>query len=163
MNVDTIRIVAGRQPAEPVLAAGADHRGGRRWWPSWLRMIVLPLLHRMTRKTASKLDDQIVGLVWPAVFRSIILRGRPHRRPGFRGVRKRLDVLMSQIVGTLMVIIWGRVLLGAGTLIFQKLSDNADRYAWIQPQTLPLYPVRLQGRGLRPAGLPAHGRLARST
>jgi small-conductance mechanosensitive channel len=137
MNVDTIRMWLDANLQNPywrliLIIAAAVVVG------VLARMIVLPVVQRITRRTASKIDDQIVGLIWPAVFRSIILEGVHIAVLDFVA-SARLDVLVSQIVGTLMVIIWGRVLLGAGTLIFQKLSDNADRYAWIQPQTLPLY------------------------
>jgi small-conductance mechanosensitive channel len=103
-----------------------------------LRITVLPVVTRLTRRTVSDLDDRIIGLVWPAVFRTVVLQGFHVAVLDFVET-ERLDRLAIQVTSTLLILIWGRVLLGTGTIVFKRLSDNADRYTWIQPQTLPLF------------------------
>ncbi len=42
------------------------------------------------------------------------------------------------MVGTLLILIWGKAIFDVGTILFSKLSAMGDRFTWIQPQTLPL-------------------------
>ncbi len=101
------------------------------------RILLVPFLNRLTRRTSSNLDEHILELVWPAIFRTIILQG-VHIATLDLVQDIKLDNLIVGFTSTLMVLIWGRVFGGVGTIMFRKLSDNAERFAWIQPQTLPL-------------------------
>ena len=101
------------------------------------RIIVVPFLRRLSRRTSSNLDDRILAIVWPAIFRTIVLQG-VHIATLDLVRDTTLDSLVTGLTHTLMVLIWGRVLIGVGAIAFRKLSDNAEQFAWIQPQTLPL-------------------------
>ena len=113
-----------------------------------LRILVLPLLLRLSRRTASNVDDRIFELLWLAIFRTVLLQGVHIATLDFVQADK-IDTVVSSITATLMILIWGRFLNGIGSIVFKKLSSNADRYQWIQPQTLPLiqfiYKVALFG------------------
>jgi len=113
-----------------------------------LRILVMPLLLRLSRKTASNIDDRIFELLWPAILRTVLLQGAHIATLDFVQA-ERIDTVVSSITVTLMILIWGRFLNGIGTIVFKKLSANADKYQWIQPQTLPLvqfaYKVALFG------------------
>jgi len=102
-----------------------------------LRILVMPLLLRLSRKTSSNVDDKVFELLWPAIFRTVILQGVHIATLDFVKV-DRIDVVISSVTTTLMILIWGRFLNGIGSIVFRKLSSNADQYQWIQPQTLPL-------------------------
>ncbi len=112
------------------------------------RIVVVPFLKRLSRRTASDFDDEILNLVWPALFRTIILQGL-HVATLDLVSNVRVNESVGSLTVTLMVLIWVRVFAGVGAIVFRKLSDNADRFAWIQPQTLPLvqfvYKVTLFG------------------
>jgi MscS family membrane protein len=102
-----------------------------------LRIVLVPLLYRLTRKSSSDLDDRVVDILVPSITRTVILEGLHLATLDF--VRdERIDRLVASITATLMVLIWGRFFSLAGTIIFKRLSKNADKYQWIQPQTLPL-------------------------
>jgi len=101
------------------------------------RIILVPFMHRLSRRTSSNLDDRILALVWPAIFRTIILQG-VHIATLDLIRNENIDKVVAAITATLLILIWSRVLLAAGVIVFSKLSDNAERVAWIQPQTLPL-------------------------
>ena len=102
-----------------------------------LRILVLPLFFRLSRKTSSNIDDKVFEYLWPAVMRTVLLQGVHIATLDFVQV-KRIDTVVSSLTATLMILIWGRFLNGVGSIIFKKLSMNAERYKWIQPQTLPL-------------------------
>jgi len=113
-----------------------------------LRILVMPLLFRLSRKTSSDLDEKIFEYLWPAILRTVILQGIHIATLDFVQIEK-IDTVISSLTATLMILIWGRFLNGVGSIVFRKLSANADRYQWIQPQTLPLiqftYKVALFG------------------
>jgi small-conductance mechanosensitive channel len=102
-----------------------------------LRVLVLPLVYRLTRRSSSDLDDRIVGMMFLAIIRTVILVGINLATLDFVH-NERLEVLISSVTTTLVILIWGRFFAVAGTDSFKRLSQNADRYKWIQPQTLPL-------------------------
>ncbi len=101
------------------------------------RIVLVPILNRLTRRTATNIDEHILALVWPAVFRTIILQG-VHIATLDLVSDLAIDHIVVAITSSLMVLIWGRLAGGVGTVVFRKLSENAERFAWIQPQTLPL-------------------------
>ena len=114
----------------------------------FLRIVVMPLLFRFSRKTSSDVDEKIFEYLWPAVLRTVVLQGIHIATLDFVQA-ERIDTLVSSFTGTLMILIWVRFLNGVGTIFFRKLSANAEKYQWIQPQTLPLiqfiYKVTLFG------------------
>lgn len=101
------------------------------------RVTIVPLCNRLARKTASDIDEGVLSLVWPAVYRTIVLQGVHLATLDFLTVGKIERVILA-ITATLMVLIWGRVVNGVGMIIFSKLSANAERFQWIQAETLPL-------------------------
>ncbi len=101
------------------------------------RITLVPFLQRLTRKTATNLDEHLLDLVWPAIFRTIILQAVHIAAIDF--VKNlTFDSIATGLTTTLIVLIWSRVFAGVGVIVFGKLSENAERFAWIQPQTLPL-------------------------
>ena len=101
------------------------------------RIVIVPFMRRLTRRTVSDVDDRILDLIWPAVFRTIVLQGVNLAAVDF-AADPAVDRAVVALTATLMVLIWGRVFSDGGALLFHKLSANAERFAWVQPQTLPL-------------------------
>jgi small-conductance mechanosensitive channel len=102
-----------------------------------LQLVVLPLLQRLTRRSRTTLDDDIFARIRPPVLQTVFLEA-VHWSVVDYVPDPRIDTLVHRVVVTLLVLIWGKVLLDVGTIVFGKLSANADRFTWIQPQTLPL-------------------------
>lgn len=108
-----------------------------------LRLILVPLLQRLAGKTTTSLDDRMVSHVHRALLRLVLIQA---------AYLLLLDNLPeTQLHGplrstylTLMVLVIGKSLLDITTLLFQHLSDIADRHQWIQPATLPLYKFALK-------------------
>ncbi len=114
----------------------------------FLRILVIPLLFRLSRKTSSDVDEKVFEYLWPAILRTVVLQGVHIATLDFVQ-SERIDEVVSSLTATLMILIWGRFLNGVGSVVFRKLSANAEKFQWIQPQTLPLiqfiYKVALFG------------------
>jgi MscS family membrane protein len=102
-----------------------------------LRIFVLPLLNRLSRRTSSKIDDQLLARINPAVLRTVVLEGLHWAIIDYLHDES-LHFMIHGLVVTLLVLIWGRVALECGTIIFRRASEQTDRKTWIQPSTLPL-------------------------
>ena len=103
-----------------------------------LRIFVLPLLNRLSKKTASRIDDKILALVNPAIIRTVILEGVHLAAIDFVAEGP-IDFFVDGVVISLLVLMWGRVALASFNIIFSRASEQRDRLPWIQPQTLPLF------------------------
>jgi len=101
------------------------------------RVVLVPFMNRLSRRTSSNLDDRVLALLWPAIFRTIVLQG-VHIATLDLVRDASIDSITTGVTATLMVLIWGRFFVSFGAIAFHKLSENADRFEWIQPQTLPL-------------------------
>jgi len=102
-----------------------------------LRVLVLPLITRLASRTRSKLDDHTFDILNPALLRSVVLVGAHFAFKDFVA-DPGIDHYADGVIITLLVLIWGKALLGIGVLVFRQLSEVADQYNWIQPATLPL-------------------------
>ncbi len=102
-----------------------------------LRLILLPLLRRVAGRTDSDLDDSILDRIQPTLFATVFFVALQFALVDLLA-NPRYEHWVQGAVGTWMVLIWGRTILDVGAIIFEKISRQADRLPWIQPQTLPL-------------------------
>ena len=102
-----------------------------------LRIIVFPILHRVTKGTGSNLDDEILDRLQPTVFLTVFLIALQVVLADLI-VDERYDRWMRSAVTTWLVLAWGRTVLLVGGLLFHRLSRNAAKAKWIEPRTLPL-------------------------
>jgi MscS family membrane protein len=102
-----------------------------------LHLLLRPLVRRAVRGTSWTLDDEILDMFWPAAARTVYLVGLRLLLQSLTG-HPRVDFLVGAIITTLLVLIWGRTVNAAGTLVAQNACRNADRFRWIEPRTLPL-------------------------
>jgi small-conductance mechanosensitive channel len=102
-----------------------------------LQVLVLPLLHRLTRRSRTDLDDHIFARLRPPLLQTVFLEAI-HWAVVDYVPDPQIDTVVHRVVVTLLVLIWGRAILDVGTIVFRKLSENVERFNWIQPQTLPL-------------------------
>ena len=102
-----------------------------------LRLILFPVLRRIAGRTDSNLDDHILGRLRPTLFATVFFVALQFALIDLLA-DPRYDHWVRGAVGTWLVLIWGRTVLGIGAILFEKISHQADRLPWIQPQTLPL-------------------------
>ncbi|MBU8869271.1 MAG: mechanosensitive ion channel [Gemmatimonadales bacterium] len=102
-----------------------------------LRLILFPVLRRVAGRTDSNLDDNILGRIQPTLFTTVFFVALQFALVDLLADPK-FDHWVRGAVGTWLVLIWGRAILDIGAIIFEKISHEADRLPWIQPQTLPL-------------------------
>jgi len=108
-----------------------------------LRLVLIPILRRMTRRTISRLDDNIVEKIHRALVQVIVVQAAYLLLlDQIRGPELRL--ILQSIYLTLVVLVVGKALLDIATLVFQHLSLAAEKHAWVQPATLPLYKFALK-------------------
>ena len=109
----------------------------------FLRLIVMPLLVRLSRRTASQVDDQILDRVNPAILRTVLLEGIHWAALDFFSDAT-VHKVVNGLVVSLLVLMWGRVLMEAASVLFRRASEREGRLSWIQPQTLPLIQFSLK-------------------
>ncbi len=102
-----------------------------------LRILIIPVLRRLADKTGSSLDDDVIDVLSPAILRTVILAGVYYAAGDFVTDPK-LNYWIDGVAMTLLVIMWGRAGLAVNSSVCNQLSEDAERFSWIQPSTLPL-------------------------
>jgi len=102
-----------------------------------LGLTLVPALRRLAARSGTRVDDDILHRLTPALFQTVFLEAVRWAVLDFVPDRA-VDHIVHAVVSTLMIMIWGRVFLDVGSILFKQLSAQADRFQWIQPQTLPL-------------------------
>jgi small-conductance mechanosensitive channel len=106
----------------------------------FVRLVVIPILLHLTKKTRTELDDQIIHTLGQAVIVTLILLGI-----GWSLVSLNLSAQLHStsiaILKTVVILIWSRAFLRVGNFFLEIMSCNRDKLNWIQPQTLPLLQI----------------------
>ncbi len=102
-----------------------------------LRLLIVPFLRRLAGRTATDLDDAVVGKLNPGLFQTVFLLGVAFAVRGLIN-HPTVDHAVWSTAMTLVVFIWGRFLLDVGVIVMRHVSRQADRFTWIQARTLPL-------------------------
>ena len=107
-----------------------------------LQWIVGTVCLRLAQRTKTELDVRIVKAVHLPVFLTLLFGGvydaLDRWDPAFAEVTlERATAFMI----TLAAFVWMRALRRVADAVCDALSRNADRFNWIQPQSLPLYEI----------------------
>ena len=102
-----------------------------------LRLMLIPVLRRLSGRTASDLDDRLLKLLNPALFQTVFLLGLSWASRDLIGSGG-WDRFVYGLGLTLVILVWGRFFMRAGVMVFQHLGSQGDQVSWIQPQTLPM-------------------------
>jgi MscS family membrane protein len=99
-------------------------------------------LARLASKTATDLDDQIVGALRSPLFLSAVFAGLYFAtiQLGDR-VPKGIKAVTASVVVTVAIFVWSRALMRIGTITFRALSARAHTGSMIQPTSLPLFDI----------------------
>ena len=95
------------------------------------------VLHRLARKSQSKLDDQIIRLLQAPVFYSIIIIAVSIS--AMLVLPEKAEQVAIPLFKTFAVLLWTIVSLRLSRLLIRASSQHADRFKLIHPQTLPLF------------------------
>jgi len=105
-----------------------------------VRLVIIPFLLRLTKKTRTELDDQIIHTLGQAVIWTLIFLGIGWSLLSLN-LSPQVESISVAILKTLVILFWTRASLRVGNLFLEIMSHNRDRLNWIQPQTLPLLQI----------------------
>lgn len=106
-------------------------------------LIITRVIMRITSKTRTNLDDQIVSTLHKPLFISVVLGGAAY---AIRHLEPSDMVLMvaDTILLTTGVFLWASAAVRIGKLVLQILSQKQDDKRIVQPRTLPLFEFALK-------------------
>ena len=94
-------------------------------------------LPQLTRRTRTELDDQIFAALKKPITVTVLLIG-VHFALLLFDISTPFDGYLKSLLATLAILVWLGFALRASRLVLAALSRNHERFAIIQPQTLPL-------------------------
>ncbi|MCP4679045.1 MAG: mechanosensitive ion channel [Deltaproteobacteria bacterium] len=103
-------------------------------------LVTTRVLMRLTKKTATELDDEIIAAMHKPLFLSVVLIGMSIALGRITSVEKVVSI-GNQVLGTLGVLLWGGAGMRIGKSILSVLSRKMDDYKFVQPRTAPLFEI----------------------
>lgn len=104
------------------------------------RTMIFGFIRRLTRKTTTDIDDELIGALRNPVTISIVLGGLIWALRSI-ALPTTIAFALMALIQSLAVLIWVRAALRVGTIFLEAMSRNRERLNWIQPQTLPLLQI----------------------
>ena len=105
--------------------------------------VLARVIKRLTKMTATEIDDQIINeLRRPVVF-TVILVGVLLAHLKF-DAPEIADYIVIGMIQTVIGAMWALAALRIGHLLLQALSERVDDIRWIEPRTLPLFDMILK-------------------
>jgi len=101
-------------------------------------VIVTRLVRRLVAKTHTDLDDRLIGLLHRPIFVSVVLVGLFYALP-LTGIPDGPALLSGRLIKTLALFIWLVALLRICSTALEALSRLANRVAWLETRTVPLF------------------------
>ncbi len=101
------------------------------------RLVVFRLVLYLARKTTTTLDDRIAELVRGPVLLTLILGG-VMVAIGDLHLPDPWPYYFLGVIKTVLILYLGGAVNRIGALVLEALSEQLDRFKWIQPKTLPL-------------------------
>jgi small-conductance mechanosensitive channel len=121
----------------------------RQWWEVLggaivaaflLQVILTRVILVFTRRTKFEIDDKIVAAVrWPLFF-SILFVGLYYTVWDL-GPSAKVLLTLKRILQTLAILLWMKALMRIGDEVCDALSRRRDRFAFINPRSLPLFNI----------------------
>lgn len=105
-----------------------------------VKFVVIRLVRIITRKTATDLDDQLLEAIRGPIFWSVLIIGISYITNEFE-FDKRTTYIISGILKSTTVVIWGIAAMRIGSLALDVLSRLANLVTFIQPSTLPMFQI----------------------
>lgn len=102
--------------------------------------LVTTLLHRLTRRTKTELDDLIIDQLHRPVMRSTVLIGF-YVALKVSGMHDQVANLLAHLIQTLIVLIWLFAAMPLAGIVFNWMSRHETRFRAVQPASLPLFSI----------------------
>ena len=102
--------------------------------------ILTKVVLRLTRKTATEIDDIIVGMLHRPTFNTVLLVGLSIAW-SIPEIPPNIQAYGFALVQTLIVLIWLIFLVRLATLVLNWMSGSRQRFRMVQPVTLPLFQI----------------------
>jgi MscS family membrane protein len=129
-------------PADPV-QRGALIGGAFLVLALVVRLLIKPVLHRLTSRTDSDLDDRIADhLIRPAFWATIAAGLWFATEPMNLGAGPRYWI--SGVLLSVIVLHWSVAILRVGSTLLEGLSRRPGGTRWVQPATQPLFEIVLK-------------------
>ncbi len=100
--------------------------------------IIMRLLKKLTSRTKSHVDDQLLGFVGQPLFQSIMLLGIAAAIAILKPAAQVESVAFS-LMQSYAVLLWSLFLIRVSRLLLHKMAHNPVRFALVRNQTLPLF------------------------
>lgn len=108
-----------------------------------VRFFIIRVLIALTRKTDSRVDDQIIDALKRPIFLSVLLVGFWYATTDY-GFTEKFAFVIFGVLKTAAVIIWGRASMKIGSLLLRLLGDSKDKVPIVQPATIPLFEITIK-------------------
>ncbi|MCP4601122.1 MAG: mechanosensitive ion channel family protein [Proteobacteria bacterium] len=105
-----------------------------------VEFIITRVLMRLTRKTVTQLDDEIVAAMHRPLFLTVVLIGMSFALGRVTTSEKAVDI-GNNILVTLGILLWTRAGMRIGNSVLAVLSKRMDEFKFIQPRTVPLFDI----------------------
>ena len=100
--------------------------------------IIMRLLKGLSSRTASRLDDQILGFLSQPLFQSIMLLGLAAAFTILK-FAEQVESIAFSIMQSYAVLLWSLFLIRVARLLLRKMAQSPVRFALVRNQTLPLF------------------------
>ena len=100
-----------------------------------VRLVVVPLLTRLSRRSDTRLDDVIVEKLRGPVVLTVVLAGAAWSLLWTEGT---LHAVLVGMLKSLGILVWASVLAAVGTMLLQAASRRGGDIGMVQAKTLPL-------------------------
>ena len=101
-------------------------------------LLISRVVLRLTRRTKTDLDDQLVELLHRPIFISVILIGLQIALETL-GWNPTVERVLGALIMTVAVFVWTGAGLRLTSTILASMSRLADRVTWLESRTLPLF------------------------
>ncbi|MDH5783994.1 MAG: mechanosensitive ion channel [Chromatiales bacterium] len=100
--------------------------------------ILLRVLRRISERTQSKLDDQLINFCSTPLFQTIILLGFAAAMTVLK-VDDQIKVIAFAVMQSYAILLWSLFLIRASRLLLRNMALSRQRFALVRNQTLPLF------------------------
>ena len=103
-----------------------------------LQLALQALLGRIAKRSASRLDDQLVKLLSAPVLQTTVIFSLVAAEKVL-ALGDGVDQFLDRLLFTLLILFWARAWFRATSLILEELSAEGGRFKVLQSRTVPLF------------------------
>jgi MscS family membrane protein len=108
-----------------------------------VRFVFASLVRWLTRRTASDVDDRVIGVLRAPIVLTVLLAGVAWA-VSVTPRSEAVDAVAKGLLISAAALIWALAIMRVGRVVLEVISVNVDRLRWIEPKTLPLFEMLLK-------------------